>query len=47
MEYKCANISKSYHKFAQKEEIKALENINLTFSNGEIVGLVGLAGNMG
>ena len=44
MEYKCINISKSYHKFAQKEEIKALENINLTFSNGEIVGLVGLAG---
>ena len=44
MDYKCINISKSYHKFAQKEEIKALENVNLTFSNGEIIGLIGLSG---
>ena len=44
MDYKCMNVSKSYHKFAQKEDIKALENINLTFSTGEIIGLVGLPG---
>jgi ABC-2 type transport system ATP-binding protein len=44
VDYKCINISKSYHKFAQKEEIKALENVNLTFSNGEIIGLIGLSG---
>lgn len=44
MEYKCINVSKSYHKFAQKEDIKALENVSLTFSTGEIIGLVGLPG---
>lgn len=43
MEYKCTNISKSYHKFAHKKETVALENINLTFNSGEIIGIVGLA----
>ena len=42
MEYKCANISKSYHKFARKEEVVALENVDLTFTSGEIIGIVGL-----
>ena len=44
MEYKCINGGKSYHKFAQKEDIKALENINLSFSTGEILGIIGLPG---
>lgn len=44
MDYKCINVSKSYHKFAQKEDVKALENINLTLSSGEIVGIIGLSG---
>ena len=42
MEYKCINISKTYHKFAHRSDTKALENINLTLKSGEIIGVVGL-----
>ena len=44
MDYKCINVSKNYHKFAQKEDIRALENINITISSGEILGIVGISG---
>ena len=42
MEYKCTNVSKKYHRFAHKYDTIALENINLTFKSGDIIGIVGL-----
>ena len=42
MEYKCSNLSKSYHHFGSRKEFVGIEDVNLSFSNGEIIGVVGL-----
>jgi len=41
MEYKCEDVSKIYSKFLKKEQLIGIMDVNISFSTGEIIGIVG------
>lgn len=41
MNYTCSDIEKIYHRFGTKKYYIGVSDVNLTFSSGEIVGIVG------
>lgn len=43
MEYKCSDVSKVYRHFVSKKQHVGIDDVNLTFQTGEIIGIVGLS----
>lgn len=43
MEYKCSNVTKTYKRIGKNKKQVGIDNVNLSFQSGEIIGVVGLS----
>lgn len=43
MEYTCTNVTKTYKRFGSRKIQVGINDVNLNFKNGEIIGIVGLS----